>query len=100
MLRPILFRAIVPFLPIRKMVRWILGAMLFTCLFVVSLPFERRYAKQFQEGAQHPGIQLIAGLLLLALAAYDTPLASLALLILFLWIADVQLLSSISLTRH
>jgi hypothetical protein len=82
------------------MIHWILGALLFACLFLVSLPFERRYAKHFQEGAQHPGIQLMAGLMLLALASYDTLLASLALLILFLWIADVQLLSSVSLTRR
>jgi hypothetical protein len=82
------------------MFRWILGGVLFACLLLVSLPFERRYAKHLQEAAQHPGIEFLAGIALLVLASYDVLLASLGLLLLFLWIADVQLLSSISLTRE
>lgn len=80
--------------------RWILSSILVIGLLVVSLPFERRYAQHLQEGAHNPGVRFLAGLALLGFAAYDPMLAGLAFLAIFLWIADVQLLSSVSLTRE
>ncbi len=78
--------------------KFILGAMLLVCLFLISFPFEKRYMKFIQEYAHHPGARFIAGILLLLLASVDPILGGLAFLVIFLWIADVQLLSSVQFT--
>jgi hypothetical protein len=73
----------------------VLGTILLACLFLVSFPFEQRYGKYMHESAHNPGIQFLAGLGLVSLATIDPLLGGLALLVIFLWIADVQLLSSV-----
>ncbi len=78
--------------------KFILGAILLLCLFMVSFPFEQRYTKLIQEGADHPGMQFLSGLALVSIATMDPLLGGLALLVIFLWIADVQLLSSIKIS--
>ena len=75
-----------------------LGAVLLLCLFLVSFPFEQRYTKLIHESAHHPGMQFLGGLALVSIATVDPLLGGLALLAIFLWIADVQLLSSIKLS--
>jgi hypothetical protein len=78
--------------------KFALGAILLLCLFMVSFQFEQRYTKLIQESAHHPGIQFLAGLALVSIATMDPLLGGLALLVIFLWIADVQLLSSIKIS--
>ncbi len=78
--------------------KFALGVVLLACLFLVSFPFEQRYARLMQESAHNPGMQFLAGLALVLIASVDPLLGGLALLVLFLWLADVQLLSSIKLS--
>jgi hypothetical protein len=78
-------------------IKFLLGAILLACLFAVSIPFETRYAGFLQRGAHNTGIQFMAGLALTLIAAIDPILACMALLVIFLWIADVKLLSSVDL---
>jgi hypothetical protein len=75
----------------------VLGILLLACLFVVSLPFEAHYTRQLQTWAHNPAARFVAGLALVGLAWMDPILGALAFLVLFLWIADIQLLSSIKL---
>ena len=76
-------------------VRIVLGIVLLTCMILISLPFERAYHKVLADLAHHTGARFLAGIALLVLADYDVVLASIAFVILFLWISDIQLLSSI-----
>jgi hypothetical protein len=78
--------------------KFVLGAVLLFCLFAVSFPFEQRYAHLMQEYAHNPGTQFVAGLTLVAVASVDPLLGGLALLAIFLWLADVQLLSSVKIS--
>jgi hypothetical protein len=73
----------------------VLGILLLTCMIVISMPFERGYHQVLADLAHHTGARFMAGIALLLLASYDIVLASMAFIILFLWIADIQLLSSI-----
>lgn len=75
----------------------VLGILLLICLFLISLPFESHYSKQFQTWAHNPAARFGSGVILIALSSIDPILGGLAFLILFLWIADIQLLSSIKL---
>lgn len=75
----------------------VLGILLLACLFVVSFPFEAHYARQVQTWAHHPAARFAAGCALVGFAWLDPLLGALAFLVLFLWIADIQLLSSIKL---
>lgn len=76
----------------------VLGIILLICLFLISLPFESHYSSQFQMWAQNPAARFGAGIGFIALSTVDPILGGLAFLILFLWIADIQLLSSINLS--
>jgi hypothetical protein len=75
----------------------ILSILLLVALFLVSIPFEAEYAKEFQILAHNPAARFIAGCILVWLSSIDASLGGLAFLVLFLWIADIQLLSSIKL---
>jgi Na+/H+ antiporter NhaC len=59
-----------------------------------SLDFDRHYASAVHQAARHPFLRLLAGLLVVYLAHMNPMLAVLALIIVFFWIADVNLLSS------
>ncbi len=74
-----------------------LGIGLLVCLILVSVPFERRYSKMISYQAQTPSARFFAGIVLILLASQDPMLGALAFLVLFLWVADIQLLSSIRL---
>jgi hypothetical protein len=63
-------------------------------MILISMPFERGYHKILADLAHHTGARFLAGIALIVLASYDIVLASMAFVILFLWIADIQLLSS------
>jgi hypothetical protein len=72
----------------------LVGAVLLVSLLVVSVHFERRYAPLLSSLAHEPAARFLAGMGLLWVASLDVTLGGLALVVLFLWIADIQLLSS------
>jgi hypothetical protein len=59
------------------------------------LPFEKQYGRTLNRFAQDPPTRLFAGILLLWLAYEDILLGALGFMILFLWLSDIQLLSSL-----
>ena len=70
-------------------------AVVFVALIVAfSLEFDRSYAPALHEAARHPFARFLAGLGVVALAAVDPLLAVLGFIVVFFWIADVNLLSS------
>ncbi len=73
----------------------ILAIVLIVVLFVISVPFEKRYNKMMNHMAQEPATRLFAGLVVLWLAGQDIVLGALAFIILFLWMSDIHLLSSL-----
>ena len=73
----------------------ILGGLLIICVFLISLQFEKRYGMFLSSNAHYPGARFLAGFLLVLIAGMDPLLGALALLILFLWIADTELVSSL-----
>lgn len=71
-----------------------LAVALLVCLFLVSVPFEQRYGDTMTAMAHNPGARFLAATALLYIASVDMMLGALAFLVIFLWIADIQLLSS------
>jgi hypothetical protein len=59
-----------------------------------SLDFDKVYGSGFHEAARHPFARFLAGLLVAYIASENPKLAVIALLVVFFWIADVNLLSS------
>lgn len=78
-------------------IQTILTVGVLVCIFLISLPFEAKYSTQMQEIARHAGARFIAGCILLMFASLTPLLGGLVLLFLFLWFADIRLLSSIKL---
>lgn len=74
----------------------IVAAVLVALLVFFSLDFDKHYADGIHDAARHPFARLLAGLGVVVLAARNPALGSLALLVVFFWIADVNLLSSFS----
>jgi hypothetical protein len=74
-----------------------IGAALIACIILVSIPFEKRYTHKLNELAHNPAVRFCSGLLLVALATYDILLGAMALLIVFFWFADIDLISSLKL---
>lgn len=73
----------------------IIGAVLIVCIFLISLQFEKRYGKFLSTNAHYPGARFLAGFVLVLIGGIDPLLGALALMILFLWIADTELVSSL-----
>jgi hypothetical protein len=61
-----------------------------------SLDFDKLYGSGFHEAARHPFARFLGGLGVSYLAALNPLLGGLSLLVVFFWIADVNLLSSFS----
>ena len=61
-----------------------------------SLDFDKYYGAGIHDAARHPFARFIAGMLVVFFASYNPILALLALIAVFFWIADVNLLSSFS----
>jgi hypothetical protein len=78
--------------------RTLLGLFLITWLILVIIPFERRYKTTLVMLGQHPAVRLVASVLVLWMASIDPMLGALGFMILFLWVADIQLLSSMKLS--
>jgi hypothetical protein len=75
----------------------IVGVILLVIIFVISIPFEKRYATALSQMANDPAARLFGGLLILYLGYHDIVLGALGFIILFLWMSDIQLLSSLKL---
>lgn len=71
-----------------------LGVILVALIVVFSLDFDKAYFPFLHNAARHPLARLGAGLLVVYLADYNPLLAILSLIVVFFWIADVNLLSS------
>lgn len=74
-----------------------LGVLLVGLLVFFSLDFDKAYFPALHSAARHPLARLAAGASVVYLADKDPLLAMLALIVVFFWIADVNLLSSFSL---
>jgi hypothetical protein len=72
----------------------ILGVVLMVALFLISIPFEKKYSRALGLMAQEPATRLLAGILLLYLSYHDVMLGAIGFVILFLWMSDIHLLSS------
>lgn len=78
-------------------IQTIVGVILLGLLMFMSLDFDKHYASYLHESARHPFIRFLAGLAIAALATLNPIHSVIALMIVFFWIADVHLLSSIKL---
>ncbi len=66
-------------------------------LLYFSMDFHKHYSNGFHEAALHPAARFIAGLAVVYLSQSYPLLASILLMIVFFWMADVNLLSSFQL---
>jgi hypothetical protein len=73
------------------------AVILVVCLLYFSLNFDRKYGNGVHDAARHPFARFLVGMGVAILAGINPILAILGLIIAFFWIADVTLLSSISL---
>ena len=74
----------------------VIAALLVALLVFFSLDFDKHYADGIHDAARHPFARFLAGIGVVVLAARNPALGGLALLVVFFWIADVNLLSSFS----
>lgn len=74
-----------------------LAALLVALIVVFSLEFDKPYAPAIHSAARHPLARFVAGVGVVYLATVNPLHAVLALIVVFFWIADVNLLSSFSL---
>ena len=72
----------------------ILAVLLTGFLFYFSMDFNKPYGYGFHDAALHPAARFLAGLLVVYTAQSYPLLASILLMVVFFWIADVNLLSS------
>ena len=72
----------------------IVAVILTVFLLYFSLDFDKSYSFGFRDAALHPAARFVAGLALAYIAQHHQLLASVILVIIFFWIADVNLLSS------
>ena len=73
------------------------GIVLLGLLMFISLDFDKHYAPYIHSSARHPFVRFLAGLGIALLATLNPIHSILALMIVFFWIADVNLLSSVKL---
>lgn len=60
-----------------------------------SIDFKKHYTTEFHEAARNPFYKFLAGACVLYISNMNPTLGAIALAIVFFWIADVQLLSTI-----
>jgi hypothetical protein len=75
----------------------IIGILLIIIILMALMPYEKRYSKALNSLAQNPATRFIASILVLYLTAYNTVLGALGFIVLFLWVSDIHLLSSLKL---
>ena len=62
-----------------------------------SLDFDKKYAPKLHDYALHPFARFLSGLVVVGASTMNPIIASLALIAVFFWIADVNLMKSYSL---
>lgn len=72
--------------------------MLVALLLFFSLDFDRHYGSTFHTAARHPFARFLSGVGVVYLATLNPLYAVLGLVIVFFWIADVNLVSSVQLS--
>ena len=75
----------------------LLAAILIGLLLFFSLDFNKHYGSVFHDAARQPFARFLAGLSVAIIAAINPLLAMVALTVVFFWMADVHLLSSVAL---
>jgi hypothetical protein len=75
----------------------LVGVLLLGLLMFISLDFDKHYAPYIHDTARQPFVRFAAGMAIAALATLNPIHSVIALMIVFFWIADVNLLSSIKL---
>lgn len=75
----------------------LLGVILVALIVFFSLEFDKSYLPALHTAARHPFARFIAGLGVVYLADVNPLLSVLSLIVVFFWIADVNLLSSFAL---
>ena len=65
------------------------------CFIYFSIDFHKHYSKEFHEASRNPFFRFIGGLIVLYFATINPIIACVMLTGIFLWIADVNLLSTI-----
>lgn len=83
----------------QELIEKAIGAVLLVLLFAFSLDFDRPYAEVLHNAARHPFFRFLAGLSIALLAALNPVLGLLGLLVVFFWIADVNLLSRVDIAK-
>jgi uncharacterized membrane protein len=68
---------------------------LFLLLIFFSVDFKKHYTKELHEAARNPFLRFLSGLVVVFIASFNPILASIVLSIVFFWIANVNLLSTI-----
>ena len=61
----------------------------------LSFPFEQHYDETMRSYSREPIFRILLGLLLMFISAYSVPVALLSFLVLFFWIADIHLVSTV-----
>jgi hypothetical protein len=61
----------------------------------LTFPFEQHYDESLRKYSREPIFRILLGLLLIFISAYSIPVALLLFLIIFFWIADIHLVSSV-----
>ena len=75
-----------------------LVALLFVGVMVYfSLDFDKHYNELFHNAARHPFMRFIAGMAIAVMSLHNPMLSAIALIVVFFWIADIHLLSSLKL---
>ena len=75
----------------------LLAAVLIGLLLFFSLDFDKHYGSVFHDAARQPFARFLAGMAVAVIAAINPLLAMVALTVVFFWMADVHLLSSVAL---
>jgi hypothetical protein len=75
----------------------LLGVVLVALIVFFSLEFDKSYMPALHNAARHPFARFLAGSAVVYLADKNPLLAVLMLIVVFFWIADVNLLSSFAL---
>lgn len=73
----------------------VIGVVLLLGLFMVSVPFEQQYSPLLTSLVHQPVARFLAAVGVLLVSSIDATLGALAMMVLFFWIADIQLLSSL-----
>jgi hypothetical protein len=73
----------------------ILSVVLVGLFIYFSVDFQKHYATNFHEAARNPFARFVAGIIIVCVAYANPKLAAVLFSIVFFWIADVNLLSTI-----